>query len=192
MTTITLSDLQTLALGLLALVVATAIVRRVSFLARLNVPIPVLGGLLVAIIVALLHRYGAMSIQFANELTNFFLLVFFTTVGLSAKFSALKAGGRPLVILCAATVVLLFVQNLVGVLVALAAGAHPVYGVLIGSVSFVGGPGTAAAWAKEAQGMGLMHAPEIAVGAATLAVVVGAIVSGPATGWLVRRHDLHG
>lgn len=190
--TISLTDLGTLAVGLSALLVATAIVRRVSFLARLNVPIPVVGGVLVAIAVALLHRFGGTSIQFASELTNFFLLVFFTTVGLSAKFSALKAGGRPLVILCAATVVLLLVQNIVGVLVAVISGAHPVYGVLIGSVSFVGGPGTAAAWAKEAQGMGLMRAPEIAVGAATLAVVVGAIVSGPATGWLVRRHNLHG
>jgi len=118
MATIPLSDLETLAIGLSALVVATAIVRRVSFLARLNVPVPVVGGVLVAIIVALLHRFGNTSIQFANELTNFFLLVFFTTVGLSAKFSALKAGGRPLVILCVATVILLVAQNLVGVLVA--------------------------------------------------------------------------
>ena len=190
--TIALSELGTLAVGLAALLVATAIVRRVTFLSRLNVPIPVVGGVLVAIGIAMLHRFGGTSIEFANQLTNFFLLVFFTTVGLSAKFSALKAGGRPLVILCAATVVLLLVQNVVGVLVAVIAGAHPVYGVLIGSVSFVGGPGTAAAWAKEAQGMGLMRAPEIAVGAATLAVVVGALVSGPATGWLVRRHKLHG
>lgn len=190
--TISLTDLETLAVGLCALVVATAIVGRAPFLARLNVPIPVVGGVLVAIAVALLHRFGGTSIQFANELTNFFLLVFFTTVGLSAKFSALKAGGRPLVILCAATVVLLLVQNIVGVLVAVISGAHPVYGVLIGSVSFVGGPGTAAAWAKEAQGMGLMRAPEIAVGAATLAVVVGAIVSGPVTGWLVRHRNLRG
>ena len=192
MTTIALSDLQTLAVGLLALVVATAIVRRVSFLSRLTVPVPVLGGLLVAIIAAQVHRFGATTIQFAGELTSFFLLVFFTTVGLSAKFSALKAGGRPLVILCAATVVLLVVQNLVGVLVAVVSGAHPVYGVLIGSVSFVGGPGTAAAWAKEAQAMGLVHAPEIAVGAATLAVIVGAVVSGPVTGWLIRRNNLRG
>jgi len=40
--------------------------------------------------------------------------------------------------------------------------------------------------------MGLVHAPEIAVGAATLAVVVGAIVSGPVTGWLIRHRKLHG
>lgn len=190
--TITLSDLETLAVGLLALAVAGAIFRYVPFLARVNVPIPVVGGVLVATGVALLHRFGDTSIQFANQLTNFFLLVFFTTVGLSAKFSALKAGGRPLVILCVVTVLLLIVQNVVGILVASAAGAHPFYGLLIGSVSFVGGPGTAAAWAKEAQAMGLERAPEVAVGAATLAVVVGAVVSGPVTGWLIRRRNLQG
>jgi ESS family glutamate:Na+ symporter len=190
--TIALSDLETLAVGLIALVVATAIIRRVPFLARFNVPTPVVGGVLVAIILALLHQFGGTSIQFAGQLTNFFLLMFFTTIGLSAKFSALKAGGRPLVILCVVTVILLLVQNVVGILVASIAGAHPFYGLLIGSVSFVGGPGTAAAWAKEAQAMGLTHAPEVAVGAATLAVVVGAIVSGPVTGWLVRRQNLQG
>ena len=189
---IALTDLQTLAVGLSALVVATAIVRRVPLLGRFNVPIAVIGGVLVAIVAGLLHRFAGTSIQFAGTLTNFFLLVFFTTVGLSAKLSALKAGGRPLVILCVVTVLLLIVQNLVGVAVARLAGAHPFYGLLIGSISFVGGPGTAAAWAKEAQAMGLAHAPEVAVGAATLAVVVGAIVSGPITGWLVRRQHLHG
>jgi ESS family glutamate:Na+ symporter len=190
--TIALSELETFAVGLFALVVATAIAHRIPLLRRINVPIPVVGGILVAILTALLHQFGGISIQFAKGLTDFFLLVFFTTVGLSAKFSALKAGGRPLVILCVVTVILLVAQNLVGLLVAAIAGAHPFYGVLIGSVSFVGGPGTAAAWAKEAQAMGLTHAPEIAVGAATLAVVVGAIVSGPITGWLIRRQNLHG
>lgn len=192
MVTIALSDLETLALGLFALVVATAIARRVPLLKRLNVPIPVVGGVLVAVVVALLHRFAGTSVQFAGQLTDFFLLVFFTTIGLSAKFTALKAGGRPLMILCVVTVILLVVQNLVGILVAWVAGAHPFYGLLVGSISFVGGPGTAAAWAKEAQAMGLEHAPEVAVGAATLAVVVGALVSGPVTGWLVKRQNLQG
>ncbi|HSD17951.1 MAG TPA: sodium/glutamate symporter [Thermomonas sp.] len=192
MVTISLSDLETLAVGLTALVVATACVRRAPVLARLNLPIPVIAGVMVAVVTSLLHRFSGTTFQFAAELRDFFLLVFFTTIGLSARFSALKAGGRPLVILCVATVILLVVQNVVGVLVALASGAHPFYGVLIGSVSFVGGPGTAAAWAKEAQAIGLVHAPEIAVGAATLAVVAGALVSGPITGWLVRSRNLRG
>ena len=118
--------------------------------------------------------------------------MFFTTVGLSARFSALKAGGRPLAILCVATVILLLAQNTVGILVALSVGAHPFYGLLIGSISFVGGPGTAAAWAKEAQAMGLARAPETAVPAATFAVIVGALVSGPITGWLIERRKLRG
>jgi ESS family glutamate:Na+ symporter len=192
MVTIPLSELETLAVGLFGLVVATAIARRVPLLARLSVPTAVIGGLLIALVATLLYQFSGTSIQFAKGLTDFFLLVFFTTVGLSAKFSALKAGGRPLVILCVVTVILLIVQNVVGLLVASIAGAHPFYGLLIGSVSFVGGPGTAAAWAKEAQAMGLAHAPEVAVGAATLAVVVGAIVSGPITGWLIKRRNLNG
>jgi len=45
-------------------------------------------------VAALLHQFGGISVQFPARLTDYFLLVFFTTVGLSAKFSALKAGGR--------------------------------------------------------------------------------------------------
>ena len=190
--TLSLSNLETLAVGLLALVAANAIARAVPLISRISVPTPVIGGLLVALAAALLHWFGDTSIQFAGDLTNFLLLVFFTTVGLSVKLSALKAGGRPLVILCVVTVFLLVVQNVVGILMASAVGAHPMYGLLIGSISFVGGPGTAAAWAQEAQKMGLMNAPEVAVGAATLAVLVGALVSGPVTGWIIRRHKLHG
>lgn len=189
---IQLSELETLAVGLFALVVAAAMARRMPILTRLNVPTAVVGGVLVAAIVALLHQYRGTSVQFAGELTNFFLLMFFTTIGLSAKFSALKEGGRPLLILCAVTVILVIVQNIVGLLVAAVAGVHPFYGLLVGSISFVGGPGTAAAWAKEAQAMGLANAPEVAVGAATLAVVVGAIVSGPIIGGLIRRKSLQG
>ena len=190
--TISLSNIETLAVGLLALFVANAIAGRVPLLSRINVPIPVVGGVLVAVVAALLHQFGDTSVQFAGDLTNFLLLAFFTTVGLSAKLSALRAGGRPRVILCVVTVILLVAQNAVGILVARAVGAHPYYGLLIGSISFVGGPGTAAAWAQEAVKMGLAKAPEVAVGAATLAVLVGAIVSGPITGWIIRRHKLQG
>ncbi|BCT93218.1 sodium/glutamate symporter [Lysobacter helvus] len=191
MGTIALTDLETLAVGLAALVVAGWL-HKLPVFSRIDVPVPVIGGVLMAVLASVLHRFNGTTFEFAGTLMNFFLLVFFTTVGLSAKLSALKSGGRPLVILCLVTVVLLVLQNVVGLLVARAAGANPFYGLLIGSVSFVGGPGTAAAWAKEAQAAGLANAPEVAVGAATLAVIVGAIVSGPITAWLVRRHHLHG
>ena len=82
-------------MGLFALLIATAIARRVPVLARLNVPTAVIAGVLVAVLVALLHQFSGTTVQFASRLTDFLLLVFFTTVGLSAKFSALKrVGGR--------------------------------------------------------------------------------------------------
>ncbi len=192
MQSITLTELQTLGVGLAAAALGSTVSRRVRLLGRLDIPAPVVGGVLVALLVMALRAFGQREIEFATRLSEIFLLMFFTTVGLSAKFRALKAGGRPLLILCAVTVGMIIVQNVVGVLVALANGSHPYYGLLVGSISLVGGPGTAAAWAKEAQAVGLVHAPEIAVAGATLAVVAGALVAGPATGWLVRRHGLRG
>jgi glutamate:Na+ symporter, ESS family len=190
MRSIALADLPTLVIGLVALLLGTRLTKLIPWLNRVNLPAPVVGGVLVSVAVALARHWFGVELLFASKLTDILLLVFFTTVGLSAKFSALKAGGKPLVILCAATLLLIVLQNIVGIGVALGFGAHPYYGLLIGSVSFVGGPGTAAAWAKEAQSAGLEHAPEVAIAGATFAVVVGALVAGPLTGLLVQRKGL--
>jgi ESS family glutamate:Na+ symporter len=189
--TIALSELHTVMAALLALAVGHAVCRRVGFLQRLNVPAPVVGGVLASLAIAALRAWGGTEVTFGTALRDLLLLMFFTTVGLSARFSTLKAGGKPLVFLCAVTVLLLLAQNVVGIAVAMVYGANPFYGLLIGSISFVGGPGTALAWAKEGEAMGLAHAPEVALGAATLAVVFGALVSGPITGWFIERRGLH-
>lgn len=190
MESVQLSDLQTLVIGLAALIAGTRLMKALPWLGNLNVPAPVLGGVLVAVLVAAIRGWFDVEVLFASKLTDVLLLVFFTTVGLSAKLSALLQGGKPLLLLCAVTVLLIVVQNLTGIAVALGFGAHPYYGLLVGSISFVGGPGTAAAWAKEAQAAGIEHAAEVALAGATLAVVVGAIVAGPITGWVVTRHGL--
>jgi len=192
MRAIELTELQTLAAGLLAGAIGTLVCRRLRFLGQLDIPSPVVGGVLVALAVAALRSHADLELRFASRLSDFLLLVFFTSVGLSAKFSALRAGGKPLLILCAATVLMIVTQNIVGIVVALGFGAHPYYGLLVGSISLVGGPGTAAAWAKEAQAAGLARAPELAVAGATLAVIAGALVAGPITGWIVRRNQLSG
>lgn len=187
-----ISDLGTFAVGLGALALGHSLCRRLGLLQRLDIPSPVVGGVLVATAVALLRAFTGWELQFASRLSEFLLLMFFTTVGLSAKLSALRTGGKPLTILCVVTLIMIVAQNITGVLVALAWGAHPYYGLLVGSISLVGGPGTAAAWAKEAQAVGLSGAPEVALSGATLAVMTGAIVAGPITGWLIRRHRLEG
>jgi ESS family glutamate:Na+ symporter len=108
---------------------------------------------------------------------NTLLLVFFTTIGLSAKLSALLSGGKPLLILCAVTLLALVAQSIGGAAFATDWGAHPAFGVLAGSLSFVGGPGTAMAWARELEAQGPAGAQIVGVGAATLAVISGALVT---------------
>jgi glutamate:Na+ symporter, ESS family len=102
--------------------------------------------------VLVLHLAASLDIVFGKALRDLLLLVFFATIGLSAKLRALAAGGRPLLILCLVTVLLIVLQNLVGVAIAVIWDAHPFYGLLAGGLSFVGGPGTALAWAREANG----------------------------------------
>jgi glutamate:Na+ symporter, ESS family len=95
--------------------------------------------------VLLLQIVFRFEVVFGPRVKDALLLIFFTTIGLSAKLAALKNGGKPLLILCGVTVFALLVQNLSGAALASAWGAHPAYGVLVGSLSFVGGPGTAMA-----------------------------------------------
>jgi len=185
------SELVTLLIGLVALVVGIRTYRRVETIQRLNIPAPVIGGLIVAGATLGLYLAFGLEVQFARELRDVLLLFFFATIGLASRLAALKRGGVPLVILCGCVVLLLVVQNLAGLLVIGAFGEHPFYGLLMGSASFVGGPGTAMAWAQEAKDhFGLLQAPEIGIAAATIAVVTGAVVSGPVAGYLVTRHQL--
>gem|GEM_PF-4558649 len=53
-------------------------------------------------------------------------MLFFVSLGFNAKISALLTGGKPLFVICATTVVLLILQNLVGIAVAMARGATDV------------------------------------------------------------------
>ena len=185
-----LDELTTLLVGIAALFVGKAIRHAVPLLGRIDMPNAVVGALLVSVLVLAGQLALGIDVAFGARTRDALLLIFFTTIGLSAKLSALLSGGKPLLILCGVTVVALMAQNLSGAAFAATWGAHPAYGVLAGSLSFVGGPGTAMAWAKELEAQGLAGAQIVGVGAATLAVVSGALVAGPITGWIIRRHGL--
>ena len=188
---IELGELATVLVGLIALFVGRFVRQSVPLLSRLDMPNAVVGAMIVAVLILVLQLTAHIDIAFGQRTRDALLLVFFTSIGLSAKLSTLKSGGKPLIILCAVTVLALVLQNLSGALLAAAWGAHPAYGVLAGSLSFVGGPGTAMAWARELNSQGLAHAHVVAIGAATLATIAGALVSGPITGWIIQRHKLH-
>ncbi|WP_425374582.1 sodium/glutamate symporter [Mesorhizobium waimense] len=98
------SELATLIIGLIALVAGTRIRQMVPVLKRIDMPNAVIGAMIVAPLVLLAQVMFGTEVAFGTKLRDLLLLVFFTTIGLSAKLKAPRAGGRPLVILCAVTV----------------------------------------------------------------------------------------
>lgn len=176
--------------AILVLAIGTAITRKIDVLSKFSIPVAVTGGLLCSIIVAIIGAFDGPRITFDMTFRDTLLMVFFTTIGTSAKFSRLKAGGKALGILVVCAGVFLLVQNGTGVLLAEAFGVHPGYGLFSGSVSLAGGHGTAIAWGEEAEAAGLPNAGLIGVAFATFGLVAGGIVGGPVAERLIKKHSL--
>ena len=105
------------------------------------------GGLLVASALWLVYLITGWRIVFDLAARDVLLVYFFTTIGINARVSELRRGGRPLIIVLACVSVFMFLQNAVGASLALLVGRPPELGLLVGSVSLLGGHGTAIGWA---------------------------------------------
>jgi ESS family glutamate:Na+ symporter len=189
---IQLDLVQTLAAGGLALFLGVAVVRAVPALARYNVPAAVVGGLLVASLITLARGTGVATIGFDTTLQTPLMTAFFTSIGLSASVSLLRAGsGQALVFLSLATV-LAVVQNAIGIGVAVAFGETPLLGVLMSSTALAGGPATALAFAPQFAAAGVPAAESLAIAAAMAGIVLGGLLGGPIATHLLERQRLQG
>ncbi len=187
---LTLSGFSLLILSILVLYLGRLITRNIKVLGTYNIPEPVTGGLVVSLIITLLQEYNLLHISFDLDLRNLFLLMFFSTVGLSARFSLLISGGRTLLIMLGAMFVFLFLQNFVGIGAALALGEGAEKGLLAGSIAMAGGHGTAITWGIHLEQMGFHGAQEFGLAAATLGLILGGLIGGPMAQRLISRHNL--
>ena len=187
---VTIEAMDGLSISIVVLFVGMFLNRHVSLLGDNYIPPAVTGGLLFSLGTALLYSYGDIQLDFEMRFRDLLLLVFFSTVGLSAKLSVLLRGGKALLMLIGISAVFLIVQDLVGVAVATFSGYHPGYGLMAGSISFAGGHGTAIAWGAEAEAAGLGEASTLGVIFATLGLVAGGLLGGPIARWLMKQNDI--
>ncbi|MBS8261289.1 sodium/glutamate symporter [Roseibium polysiphoniae] len=153
-----------------------------------NIPEPVSGGLLVASLALVVYLATGAEIGFSLAARDFLLLYFFTAIGLNAKFSDLAKGGKPLLILLVLTVGYMFVQNGIGTSIALAMGLPVGFGLLGGTISLVGGHGTAIAWGPTlAETYGVTGAVEIGAATATLGLIAASLLGGPIADILINK-----
>jgi ESS family glutamate:Na+ symporter len=191
--TIEFDLITTLLVSLAVLFMGRFLVARVSVLARLNIPAPVVGGGLMALLLAMVDGVFQVRLGFSLGLRDTLLLTFFTTVGLAADARMLAKGGPRLLIFLGISVVLIAVQNAIGVTAARLMDMHPVVGLLGGSITLVGGHGTGAAYAgRLGETMNLQGIMELTMACATAGLVIGAVMGGPLAELLLRRYRLSG
>ncbi len=187
---LSLDLVHTVAFSGIVLFLGYALCRLIRPLSRYNIPAPVVGGLLVALIILVARHYDVTLFKFDITLRDPLMIAFFTTIGFGASLSLLKIGGpQVLVFFIIATVAAVF-QNVVGVLIALPFGLHPLFGVLSGSVTLTGGPATGLAFAPLFEQAGVRGAATIAIAAAMFGIICGGLMGGPVGTFLIDRFKL--
>ena len=186
-----LDFIQTTAVGAIALFVGVAILRRVPVLRRYNIPAAVVGGLVIAILVAMSREFNLASVKFDTTLQAPLMTAFFTSIGLSASVGLLKAGTRQALVFLALATFLAVIQSLIGIVTAVAFGQSPLLGVLMGPAALTGGPATALAFAPQFAAAGVAAAESVAIAAAMAGIVMGGLVGGPIVTRLIEHHQLH-
>jgi len=190
MNDLNINGTDTLIISIFVLFLGNLLTRKIGFLQKYSIPQAVTGGLIVSLVVLAIALLDGAKIIFDLSLRDLLLLAFFSTIGLSAKFARLKAGGKSLLILLVCAMVFLVVQNVTGVLMAKLLGVHPGIGLFAGSISFAGGHGTAIAWGNEAKAAGFDQAAVIGIAFATFGLVAGGIIGGPVAERLIKKNNL--
>ncbi len=187
----TLQPLHTLLAAVLVLLLGYGLNRLVPVLARYNIPAPITGGLLFAVVMLIVSSSSGFSLEFDVTLKPILMLSFFAAVGLSANLSLLRQGGKRLLLFVLVLIPFLVLQNGLGVLMAWGLDLHPLMGLIGGSITLIGGHGTGAAYAERfAEVNNLQSIMELSMTGATLGLVLGGIAGGPLAQWLIRRHKL--
>jgi ESS family glutamate:Na+ symporter len=177
--------------GIIVLFVGKRLNDAVRQLREFSIPEPVTGGLIFSIVFALIYFATDVAVEFELTARDVLLVYFFTTIGINASLQDLFRGGRPLVILLSITIAYMFVQNLTGISVAALFELPSSMGLLTGTVSLIGGHGTAIAWAPRfVDDYAIPNALEIGVASATFGLILASLMGGPIAKFLITRHKL--
>ncbi|RVU54521.1 sodium/glutamate symporter [Anaerosphaera multitolerans] len=187
---INLDMIQSACAGVLIFLLGKKIIDWIPALNRFCIPAPVVGGLLFALIHLIGRQTGTFSFEFSNELKDFFMVTFFTTIGFSASWKIVKSGGWAIIVLTIVSVICLVGQNLIGSTIAMAFGENPLMGLCAGAISLMGGVASSAAYGPTMEAMGMQDGTLIAISAAVFGLVAGGLVSGPLARFLIDKYDL--
>ncbi len=185
-----LDMLQTLSLAVVVYLLGVFIKGKVGFFRKYFIPAPVIGGILFSILSLILAENLNFPIVLDTTLQDFFMNIFFTTVGFTISVKILKQSGKQGFILGVVAVILLVFQNLIGVGLAKVFDINPLLGVAMGSTAMSGGVGSAVAFGPTFEAGGAINATTIGTAAATFGLLMGSLVGGPVAKRLIDKYQL--
>ena len=184
-----IGELESFLVAILVLFIGHTVNRHVAAFKKYNIPEPIVGGLIIASVITLLH-FNQISLEFTLSMQNTLMLMFFATVGLAASYKLLMKGGSKVFLFLGIASLYIVIQNAVGVSIATALGLQPLMGLIAGSITLSGGHGTGAAWAQTFSEDYGINTLELAMAAATFGLIMGGIIGGPVAQRLIHKNGL--
>lgn len=138
-----------------------------------------MGGVLFAVFTCVCYVTGIVEFTFDDILKEVCMVFFFTSVGFQANLKVLKSGGKSMLVFLSLVIALILAQNFLAVGLSNVMRISPLVGLCTGSISMVGGHGTAGAFGPVLEDFGISGATTLCTAAATYGLIAGSMIGGP-------------
>ncbi len=184
---IELDMIQTIGIAVIFLILGIKLKKRVILLQKYCIPNPVIGGIIFSGISLILRYLKIVEFNFDTTLQNFFMIMFFTSIGFNASFKLLTKGGVKLIYFLFVAVLLIFFQNGVALIVGKFLNINPLIALMTGSTPMTGGHGTSIAISESIK---IDELKTIAIASATFGTVIGSLIGPPLAKRLIQKYNL--
>ncbi|SFJ65828.1 glutamate:Na+ symporter, ESS family [Terrisporobacter glycolicus] len=181
---------ETMALVSIVFYIGKYLRNKFSILSKYCIPPSVVGGFIFAIFILILKTTSIATINLDTTLQEIFMTAFFTSIGFTASFKILKLGGIKVVTFLALAILLVVLQNTVGVTLASLFNLQPLLGLCTASIPMIGGHGTAGSFGPLLENMGVSGATTVSIASATFGLIMGSIIGGLVARNLIHNHKI--
>lgn len=188
--TIQMDSISTLALALCMLLCGYSLQKNSHLLQRLCLPDVVVGGFIFMLIRMVLHIVGIIEFEMDTAFQSPAMIAFFTCIGVMTDLHRNNAFSKLLLKYWGICAILAIVQNVIGLGIAIALQVSPVYGILAGTTTMMGGHGNGSAFGLTASDLGFSNGQEIGIACATFGMICGALIGSPFAKLLIDRYHL--
>jgi len=186
-----LDSRQTILMAVLVLFLGKYLNNKIGIFRKYNIPEPVTGGFIASLLFGLIYLIFGFDIKFATHYRDILLIVFFTAIGLSTEFKSILKGGKVLIVLSIFALAYIFVENYIAIGLAKIFNLHSAVGILAGSAALQGGHGNVVSWVPVInEKFNIENTMEIGMIMATFGLIVGGILGGPISKYLIKKYNL--